>query len=149
MGIIVNHTLNVSIAELLGHMGILNTNHELNYQSVIAGGPLESERGFVLHRPWGTWESSMQTSDEVCITTSRDILLAIANRQGPPDILFALGYAGWEAGQLELELANNAWLTCPASSDILFGVPAADRWHSAAATMGVDMKHLSSDIGHA
>lgn len=149
MGLVINHAMGISVAELLDHMGIMNTNEQMNHHPVLAGGPLQTDRGFVLHRPWGTWESSMQVSEELCITSSRDILVAIANNQGPEQMLFALGYAGWDAGQLEEELADNAWLSCEANTDLLFGVPAPDRWSSAAAILGVDLKHLSTEIGHA
>ena len=108
------------------------------------------DQGFVLHRDKvSNWEACIEVSDEVLLTTSRDILFSIAEDQGPKETLIALGYAGWSPGQLEEELAKNSWLTMPADSDIIFSTPYDQRFSQAAAQIGVDMNLISSQIGHA
>ena len=117
---------------------------------VLAGGPLQQERGFVLHRASDIrWESSLSLTKQICITTSKDILQSIAARKGPDSAVIVLGYASWESGQLEKEISQNVWLCGPASPQVLFDVPAENRWRAAGALLGVDMDYLSSDIGHA
>jgi putative transcriptional regulator len=113
------------------------------------GGPVQQNRGFVLHRPIGHWETTLMVGDELGITTSCDILNAIAQGQGPQQTLIALGYAGWESNQLEQELAENAWLSTPANSTIVFDTPYEQRWKAAAALAGVDLSRLSGEVGHA
>ena len=116
----------------------------------MAGGPVQVDHGFVLHRHCDTgWESSLEVTDEITLTTSRDILRAIAEGSGPSDHVIALGYAGWSAGQLEEELAQNSWLTLPADSDIIFSTPYQQRHSAAAAILGVDMNLISGQAGHA
>ncbi|MDH5436818.1 MAG: YqgE/AlgH family protein, partial [Gammaproteobacteria bacterium] len=122
---------------------------EMNQQQVYYGGPVQVERGFVLHVPDGDWESTMPISDELAVTTSRDIIDDIAQHKGPEKYLIALGYAGWEAGQLEYEISENAWLSGPSSADIIFDTPYDKRWESAASIIGVDLNLLSGDMGHA
>jgi putative transcriptional regulator len=117
---------------------------------VMAGGPVQIDHGFVLHRKCDTrWEASLKVTSEITLTTSSDILRAIANDNGPDDHLIALGYAGWAAGQLEQELAENSWLTLPANSDIIFSIPADQRLSAAAALLGIDMNLISGEAGHA
>ena len=107
------------------------------------------DRGFILHDPGYKWDSSLSVSHHVDMTTSRDVLQAIAEGDGPKDILVALGYAGWSAGQLENEIKQNAWLSGPADTDVIFNTPVDKRWVSAAGLLGVDLDNLSSDVGHA
>src|SRR5690606_10860059 len=116
---------------------------------VFQGGPVQMERGFVLHEPLGDWEATLQISDRIGVTASQDILAAMAAGRGPERALVALGYAGWGAGQLEREMAENAWLSGPASAEILFETPVEKRWEAAAALLGVDLNLLSGDAGHA
>lgn len=118
-------------------------------QPVYMGGPVQNDRGFVLHEPVGNWEATLQVTDSIGLTSSRDILEAIAQGSGPEHALISLGYAGWGAGQLEEELAANAWLNGPASSKIVFETPSEQRWTAAAALIGVDLNLLSGDAGHA
>ena len=113
------------------------------------GGPVQNDRGFVLHKPSGDWEATLKVTDEIGITSSRDILAAIAEGKGPEYALVTLGYAGWGAGQLEQELASNAWLSGPASIDIVFRTPTERRWLAAAELIGIDLHLLSSEAGHA
>jgi putative transcriptional regulator len=116
---------------------------------VLIGGPVQPERGFVLHCPHGQWESSFKISDSICVTTSRDILVAIAEGRGPERAIVTLGYSGWGAGQIETELKENAWLTAPASETILFETPIEQRWDAAAALVGVNIANLTSYSGRA
>lgn len=116
----------------------------------MAGGPVQMDHGFVLHRfSDHSWEASLNVTEEITLTTSRDILRAIANNEGPPEHLIALGYAGWGAGQLEQELAENSWLTLPGNSDIIFSTPVEHRMEAAASLLGVDMNLISGQAGHA
>ncbi len=149
MGIVINRQMELSMDEVLSQMKIRASNHFDTTLKVHGGGPVQPEHGFVLHSPVGAWEASLAVSDDIALTTSRDIITAIAHDEGPQRYLIALGYAGWGAGQLEQELADNAWLSCPADPRILFELPVEERWEAAAALLGVDLTLLSSDIGHA
>jgi len=146
MGIIVNRPLELTLGDILEQ---LNLPGEARQHRVYAGGPVQTERGFVLHRPAGDWKNSLVVTERVALTTSRDILAAIGQEGGPEDFFLALGYAGWSAGQLEQELSGNAWLTCPADERILFDLPPEKRLHAALESLGVDPSHLSSRVGHA
>ncbi len=149
MGVVVNRPMALTVGEILQHLGIEPTDESIAQQPVHYGGPVEPERGFILHSPPGNWEGSMPLTDELALTTSRDILEALARGEGPAKALLTLGYSGWGGGQLEEEVANNAWLTGPVHNDILFEMPAEDRLATAAARMGIDLSRLSSDAGHA
>jgi len=116
---------------------------------VFAGGPLAEDRGFILHSAQHTYASSIRISDNTVITTSRDVLEAIGTAQQPENVLVALGYCAWEKDQLENELLENAWLTTPANTNILFHTPIAERWREAARGMGVDIHNMTSEAGHA
>jgi len=118
-------------------------------QLVLSGGPISQNRGFVLHRTQPGWNSSLALSDDIMITTSKDILLALGTEKAPEQFMVTLGYAGWGPGQLETELQTNSWLTIDADSDILFNTPIEQRWQKATEKLGIDIAHLSSDIGHA
>jgi len=152
MGIIVNQPLDVTILDLLKHLKIEvpaeKTSQEL-LQPVLAGGPIARERGFVLHYPATKWESTLIINEEYSITTSRDILVAMLEDRAPEKHFIAMGYAGWDAGQLEEELTQNLWLTTPANPKILFETPFSQRWRAAAQLIGVDVDKISGDIGHA
>ncbi|SEO92925.1 YqgE/AlgH family protein [Aquisalimonas asiatica] len=149
LGIIINRPTDVTLGELLEHLDITPATAEIAGKTVYMGGPVQRERGFVLHSPDQQWDSSLQVSEQVSVTTSRDVLAAIAEGKGPERYLVALGYAGWEPGQLEEELAQNAWLNGPADPEIIFARGAGERWQAAAALLGVDLTLLSSDAGHA
>jgi putative transcriptional regulator len=116
---------------------------------VYRGGPVETERGFVLHKPIGHWESTLSISKTIGLSTSNDIVEALAQGHGPTQCLVALGYAGWGAGQLEQELTENSWLSAPADEGVLFETDAEKRWEAAAALMGIDIKQLTGAMGHA
>lgn len=152
MGIVINRPMDLSLSEVLDHIGFTPNDDgarpELEH-SIFEGGPVQQEHGFVIHTPIGEWDSSLRITDEIAVTTSRDILKALAEHEGPSQYLIALGYAGWGPGQLEEEMAANAWLSGPATTDILFNTPSEQRWSAAAALLGVDVNLLSSQIGHA
>ena len=149
MGVVVNQPTNMYLQEILEQINIPIANPLTAKQIVFTGGPVEEGHLFVIHRPIGPWESSMIVTNDVAVTTSKDILEAMAKDEGPEDYLIALGYAGWGPGQLEQEMAENAWLHVPASQDILFDTPANKRWTIAAKRMGVDLEQLSDQVGHA
>lgn len=149
MGIVINHPLDLCVDEILEHLHIHADGH-LGETPVMAGGPVHMDRGFVLHRPTEReWEASLRVTEDITLTTSRDILSAIARNNGPRDSLIALGYAGWGAGQLESEISENSWLTLPADSAIIFDVPYHQRVQAAAAQLGVDLNLMSGEAGHA
>lgn len=149
MGIVINQPLDLTVAEIFDHLQIATTD-DFSDQPIMAGGPVQIDHGFVLHRNCPRqWEASLRVTAEIMLTTSRDILRAIAEGSGPREHLIALGYAGWAAGQLEQELAENSWLTLPADSDIIFTTPWQRRLSKAAASLGVDMNLISGEAGHA
>ena len=149
MGIVVNRPSELRLNDVLEHMEIEPTVPGTGQQMVYLGGPVETERGFVLHERAREWDSTMAITDTISITTSRDILEAMARGEGPDHTLVALGYAGWGAGQLEDEMQNNAWLSGPADPEVIFSLPVEERWEAAARLLGVDMRLLSTDAGHA
>ena len=149
MGIVLNRPTDLCLADVLQHMEIEGGMGAAGEQIVYLGGPVEEERGFVLHTHTDPWDSTLAIDAEISITTSRDILEAMARGTGPRHTLVALGYAGWGAGQLEREMQQNAWLSGPADQSILFELPADQRWEAAARLLGVDLHLLSTDAGHA
>jgi len=149
MGIVINQPLDICVEEVLEHLN-LSASGRLREMPVMAGGPVHMDRGFVLHRPGNRhWEATLPVTDEIWLTTSRDVLVSIAEDEGPEDCLIALGYAGWSPGQLEEEISDNSWLTLPADSAIIFDTPYHLRMSVAAAKLGVDMNLLSGEAGHA
>ncbi len=149
LGIVVNRTLPMTLGDVFEQLGLDSSKSKLNEQPVLRGGPVQTERGFVLHSPSGSWESSLPFSERMHLTTSRDILDAIAAGEGPDSAVIALGYAGWEAGQLDEEMARNAWLTVSADERLIFDTPVDERWQAAARLLGINLLTLSSDAGHA
>jgi putative transcriptional regulator len=148
MGIVINRPLDLHLGDILTHMDFQATTETAGLP-IFQGGPVQPERGFVLHAPHGDWEATLQISDSIGVTASQDVLAAIAAGRGPQRFLIALGYAGWGAGQLEREMAENAWLSGPATAEVLFDTPVEKRWAAAAALLGVDLNLLSGDAGHA
>ena len=149
MGIVINRPLDLSVGEIFEHLQI-SAGHDFSSEPVMAGGPVQMDHGFVLHRYCDKgWEASLNVTADITLTSSRDILRAIAIGEGPPEHLIALGYAGWGAGQLEQELADNSWLTLPGSSDVIFSTPSEQRLGAAAAKLGIDMNLISGQAGHA
>ncbi|RTE67196.1 YqgE/AlgH family protein [Amphritea opalescens] len=148
MGIVINRPTEMHLNELLQLLELPDREDHAAIE-VYAGGPVQNDRGFILHSPLAKWDSSYVINDQLTLTTSTDILRAISENHGPEDFLVALGYAGWGAGQLEQELSDNVWLSCPANLDIMFRTPAEERLQAAAATMGIDLNLLTSQSGHA
>jgi putative transcriptional regulator len=149
MGIVINHPLDLRLDEIFAHLNISNI-YRPYHDLIFAGGPVHMDRGFVLHRNTDNkWESTIHISDQIALTTSQDILTAMAHNKGPKESIVALGYAGWGKGQLEEELADNAWLTAPADSDIIFNTPIELKAKAAAAKIGIDLALISSEVGHA
>jgi putative transcriptional regulator len=149
MGLLVNRLSEYRLGDVLAQMRIKCESAEVGDAPVLIGGPVQPERGFVLHTPHGQWESSFKISDHICVTTSRDVLAAIAEGRGPERALITLGYAGWSAGQIETELKENSWLTVDASEPILFETPLEERWEAAAALVGVNIANIAGYAGHA
>ena len=149
MGIVVNRASEYTLGEVLGQMGVDGGAPEMRGQVVLAGGPVHPERGFVLHDGGLRWDSTLQIAESLFLTTSRDILESMAQGDGPPQAIVALGCAGWGAGQLEQELTENDWLTAPADAELLFALPLDHRWEAAAGRIGVDFAHLADYAGHA
>jgi len=149
MGLVINQPLDITLAGLLKQVDIEVSNSNLENIQVFAGGPVGTDRGFVLHSPQDGWRSSLQLSDEVMVTTSKDILESFGSERAPANYLLALGFAGWEAGQLEAELGENSWLTIPADAGVLFNTPTSERWEKATAKLGIDIWQLSGEAGRA
>jgi putative transcriptional regulator len=149
LGIIVNKPLPMTLSEVLSQMQLDAADAEIGARSVLRGGPVHKDRGFVVHRPGGNWDSSHVVSEQIQVTTSRDVLEAMARGEGPRDAFIALGYAGWGAGQLERELLDNAWLSLPLDEAIVFDTPFEDRWHAVWRRLGIDVARISNQAGHA
>lgn len=150
LGIVVNRPLEMKLSEVLEQLSLTTADERVRDMPVLAGGPVQRDRGFVLHRPGPQpYESTMPVSDTLCVTTSRDVLAAMAGGQGPAQAVVALGYAGWEAGQLEEEVLQNAWLTVPCDDSLIFELPYEQRWHAAARLLGVEFSRISTQAGRA
>lgn len=148
MGIIINRPMDLNLRDVLTQMNIDPRDLQFD-MPVHLGGPVNNNQGFVLHEPLGHWQSTLPINVTLGVSTSRDILEAVAQNRGPDRYLLALGYAGWSPGQLEREIADNAWLSGPADNKILFNTPALERWSAAAGLLGVDLTTLSGETGHA
>lgn len=149
IGIVINRPTDLTLVNLFKQLGITQDNFPTQTTPVLFGGPVQMDCGFVLHHPIGKWQSTLAVNQEVGLTTSLDILKAIANADGPDQVLIALGYAGWAAGQIEHELTQNAWLTVPASSDVIFNMPSEERLSAAMQLLGIHDANLSNEVGHA
>lgn len=149
MGLTINRQLDLTLEDILEQIDIEIVESTDTSVAVYQGGPVQHNRGFVLHEPLGNWESTMPISETLGLSTSRDILQAVAKGEGPGHYLLTLGYAGWGPGQLEHEMAENAWLSGPADNQIIFDTATEMRWGAAAQKLGVDMSKLSDQTGHA
>ena len=148
LGIVINKPIDMTLSALFEQIDIPLSDLALRQSPVHFGGPVQIDRGFVLHRPLGNWQSTLAISDDMGLTTSKDVLEAVGRGEGPKDMFISLGYAGWSAGQLEQELAQNAWLTVEADPGVLFDLPAERRLSAAARLLGIDMSRLSDMAGH-
>ncbi len=149
MGLVINHPTEIRLADIFEQLDI-PWDEARGRAPVLSGGPVGLERGFVLHRAEaGHWEASIQVTPEIALTASRDVIQAMASPDGLEPSLLILGYAGWGPGQLEAEILENSWLTIPASSEIVFDTPFAERLRKAAASAGIDYSRLSGGAGRA
>jgi putative transcriptional regulator len=148
LGIVVNRPIDVTLASLFRQVEIAAPEPPVADQPVFYGGPVQFDHGFVLHRPVGAWKSTLPVG-EIGLTTSRDILEAMSQGEGPRQHLVALGYAGWAPGQLEDEILKNGWLTVEANLDVIFDVPPEMRYEAAMHALGVNAANLSEEAGHA
>lgn len=150
MGVVVNRASEYTLGDVFEQMGIASSDDLLCAQPVLAGGPVHPERGFVLHDGQREWDSTLAIADGLYVTTSRDVLEAMARGDGPARVTVALGCAGWGAGQLEFELTEHTWLTAPADAELLFATPLDARWQAAAGRIGVDdIIGVADYAGHA
>jgi putative transcriptional regulator len=148
LGIVVNRSAEMKLGEIFKQMKIRVTTPCAAETLVFAGGPVQQDRGFVLHTAGGGWDATMAVSDSISLTTSRDVIEAIAVGKGPEQYLVALGYAGWGEGQLEQEILANAWLNTHYSKHVLFDTPINMRWRAAAGQIGIDINQLTTQAGH-
>lgn len=149
LGLVVNRPISLTLGEMFDQVKIPLNHPRLAKMHVHFGGPVQTERGFVLHDTQGDWESTLQINDKLALTTSKDILEAMGEGHGPRNMIVTLGYAGWDQGQLEHEITENTWLTVPASEHILFDLPPEERLAAAMALLGIDYASLVEDAGHA
>lgn len=149
MGLVVNRVTSIKLRDILKHIGVQVIESVTPEMPVFWGGPVQPERGFVLHSAGTSWDSTLKISDTLSVTTSKDILVAIGQGTGPEDYLVTLGYAGWSEGQLEQEILQNSWLNTPADSNIVFDTPVANRWAAATRLLGVNPLLLTGQSGHA
>ncbi len=147
IGLVINRPMELTLSDMMQQMDL--ERGALDAEVLVYwGGPVQPERGFVIHGGPGDWESTLQLEPELFITTSRDILRAIGEGEGPSDYVVVLGYAGWSEGQLEDEVMHNAWLNTPVNREIIFKMPARDRWQAATRLLGVDVSQLMATAGH-
>ena len=153
MGMVINRPTDMTVSGLFDRIDLklehISDSHPIGKEPVLFGGPVQDDRGFVLHSPAGKYTSSLKVTDEIAFTTSRDVLEAIAAGDGPERVLMAVGYAGWGAGQLEKEILNNSWLTVRADPQIVFALPLEERFHAAIKLLGIDPLMLAPIAGHA
>ncbi len=149
LGIVVNRAIDLTLSSLLDQLDIPADNLEIGNTQVHFGGPVQMDRGFVLHQPLGQWQSTLQVNDNIGLTTSKDILQAVAHGAGPSKFFVTLGYAGWAPGQLEHEISLNAWLTVAADTSLIFDLSLETRFDAAMQLLGINASNLSEDAGHA
>jgi len=149
LGIVVNRPTDMTLSALFEQIDVVLGDRALGRSPVLYGGPVQMDRGFVLHRPLGNWQSTLAVSDDLGLTTSKDVLEAVAEGTGPEKLLVTLGYSGWGPGQLEDEIARNAWLTVPATARLIFDTPADERFLAAFRLLGIDPTFLAPSAGHA
>ena len=149
LGLILNKPLPMRMAEIFEQLQIELKSEPLRERQVLCGGPMQTDRGFVVHGAGGEWDSTLKVSETIHVTTSRDILAAMARGEGPQEALLALGYAGWDEGQLEDEMRANAWLNAPVDLGLIFNLPFESRWEAAGRLLGVELSRISPISGNA
>lgn len=150
MGIVINQPSTLTFRELIKMSDTkVEVEENMGDTIVVCGGPVNADRGFVLHSSQGGYSSSVQVTSQISLTTSKDVLTELSKNTGPTKSVVALGYAGWEAGQLEQEIQQNAWLTIEADTQILFDTPIRQKWQAAVNKLGVDVWQLTQQSGQA
>jgi putative transcriptional regulator len=149
LGLIVNKPLPMRMGEIFEQLEIEISPSPLRERPVLRGGPMQTDRGFVVHRAGGDWDSTLKVSDLIHVTTSRDILAAMARGEGPGEAVVALGYTGWDGGQLEDEIRANVWLNAPVDPGLIFDLPFESRWEAAGRLLGVELARISPISGNA
>ncbi|MBF6057813.1 YqgE/AlgH family protein [Thiomicrorhabdus heinhorstiae] len=150
MGLVINLPHRLTVRDLWKHFEYdYNEDSPSLDDEILIGGPVDMERGFILHQPLGDWKSTLPLGDGLAMTVSDDMLEAISHDQGPQEFLICLGFAGWKPGQLAQEMQSNSWLTIPYNQSLMFETPLANRWEVALATLGISPEFLSSEAGHA
>lgn len=150
MGLIINQPVGMKLKELVKQVDDKAEVIDEKAQDIIlAGGPVSQNRGFILHSSQPGWASSLTMTSELMVTTSKDIISSLGNKEAPEKSLIMLGYAGWTAGQLEEEIQTNSWLMVEADNDILFDTPIHKKWETAVQRLGIDVWQLGPDVGHA
>lgn len=152
MGLTINRPTNINLSQFLSQLDIPLTDKTLLSTPIYMGGPVETGHGFILHSndtELGSWSQTLKINDDISLSSSKDILIAIASGEGPSHFLITLGYAGWSKDQLENEMLQNSWLNVVADNDIIFSTPSEKRWSKAAMKLGIDINLISADIGHA
>jgi putative transcriptional regulator len=148
LGIVINRATEMKLGEIFKQMDIRVSSPLAAEAPIYSGGPVQQDRGFVVHTQCGEWDMTMPISDDISLTTSRDVIEAIASGEGPEQYLIALGYAGWGEGQLEKEILSNSWLNTPYAKQILFDTPVSQRWNEAASQIGININQLTTPAGH-
>jgi len=149
LGVVVNRPIDMTLGALFERLSLALSSAELGKVPVYFGGPVQTDRGFVLHQPIGEWQSTLSVHDRLGLTTSKDILESVGHGVGPDKLLVTLGYSGWAPGQLENEIKQNAWLTVAAKDAIIFDLPVEQRLSAAMSLLGIDFASLSDEAGHA
>ena len=149
LGLVVNRPIDMTLQALFERLSLRLGDNGRRDAPVYFGGPVQTDRGFVLHEPVGNWQATLPVRQAIGLTTSKDILEAVGRGEGPKRMLVTLGYAGWSPGQLEQELSQNAWLTVEAKDAILFDIPAEERLPKAMELLGLDFARLQDEAGHA
>lgn len=152
LGVVINKPTDMTMDVLFDRIDLKlseGLKHTVSSAPIMFGGPVQDDRGFVLHSPGGRYSSSLAVTDEVAFTTSIDVLEAVANGDGPQRMLVSIGYAGWSPGQLEEEIAKNGWLTVHADAHVLFDLPIEERYNAAIKLLGIDPLMLAPEAGHA
>jgi putative transcriptional regulator len=149
LGLVINRPTELTLACLFDKIELKLEIAPWKDAPVLFGGPVQTERGFVLHQPAGSFSSTLSVGDDIALTTSKDVLEAVARGAGPGKMLVTLGYSGWGAGQLENEIVHNAWLTVQAQPGVIFDTPVEQRFHAALALLGIRSTQLMGQAGHA
>ncbi len=149
LGLVINRPMEIDLGTLFERIDLKLEIAPLANAPVLFGGPVQMDRGFVLHEPVGEWNSTVAVGEGIGLTSSKDVLEAVAGGAGPDRLIVTLGYAGWGPGQLEEEISHNAWLTVPANAELIFDTPVDERLHAAFRLLGIDPAFLAPSAGHA